>query len=285
MQVCVIQVPYAMGYEHNGGSKGAQRYEQAGVQQILESQSLTVTMKRVERSIPFRDTASASSAVNKELAQLVRQAIAAQQLPLVLAGSCDVSLGILAGFDHARCGVIWVDAHGDFNTPDSTVSGFFAGMSLAIVTGHCYRNFWAQIGESSPIAEAATLLLGVRDLSPEAERERLHQSAIQVVNWHEGKPQTDVLARLDALTKRVQEIYLHIDLDAFDPQVAPGLVDSPVPGGLSMPQMEEIIRVVAARFRFRAVALATYNPDQDQEEKTLRAGLHLIELLAECANR
>ncbi len=66
MQVCVIQVPYAMGYEHNGGSKGAQRYEQAGVQQILESQSLTVTMKRVERSIPFRDTASASSAVNKE---------------------------------------------------------------------------------------------------------------------------------------------------------------------------------------------------------------------------
>src|SRR6266487_2796868 len=279
MQVCVIQVPYAMGYEHNGGSKGAQRYEQAGVQQILESQSLTVTMKRVERSIPFRDTASASSAVNKELAQLVRQAIAAQQLPLVLAGSCDVSLGILAGFDHARCGVIWVDAHGDFNTPDSTVSGFFAGMSLAIVTGHCYRNFWAQIGESSPIAEAATLLLGVRDLSPEAERERLHQSAIQVVNWHEGKPQTDVLARLDALTKRVQEIYLHIDLDAFDPQVAPGLVDSPVPGGLSMPQMEEIIRVVAARFRFRAVALATYNPDQDQEEKTLRAGLHLIELL------
>lgn len=84
---------------------------------------------------------------------------------------------------------------------------------------------------------------------------------------------------------RVQDIYLHIDLDAFDPQVAPGLVDTPVPGGLSMPQMEEIIRAIAARFRFRAVALATYNPDLDQGEKTLRAGLHLIELLAECATR
>jgi len=285
MQVCVIQVPYAMGYEHHGGSKGAQRYEQAGVQQLLESRGLDVTMKRVERGIPFRDTASACSAVNKELAQLVQQAMAAQQLPLILAGSCDVSLGILAGFDHARCGVIWVDAHGDFNTPDSTISGFFAGMSLAIISGHCYQNFWAQIGESSPIAEAATLLLGVRDLSPEAERERLQQSAMQVVNWHEGKPQADVLAGLDALTKRVQEIYLHIDLDAFDPQVAPGLVDSPVPGGLSMPQMEEIIRAAAARFHIRAAALATYNPDQDQEEKTLRAGLHLIEQLAECANR
>ncbi len=283
MQVCLIQVPYAMGNEYDGGSKGPQRYVQAGAQQILEARGLAVTMKRVERGMPFRDTASASSAVNKELAQLVRQAIAAQQLPLVLTGSCDASLGVLAGFDHTHCGVIWCDAHGDFNTPDSTVSGFFAGMSLAVIAGHCYQNYWAQIGQSTPIAEAAMLLLGVRDLSPAAERERLEHSAIHVVNWQEGKPQADVLTCMDSLTRRVQEVYLHIDLDALDPQVAPGLVDAPVPGGLSMPQMEEVIRAVAARFRLRAVTLATYNPDRDQEEKTLRAGLCIIDLLVECA--
>ena len=107
---------------------------------------------------------------------------------------------------------------------------------------------------------------------------------MQVVNWHEGKPRADVLACLDTLGKRVQEVYLHIDLDAFDPQVAPGLVDDPVPGGLSMPQMEEAIRTLAARFRLRAVALVTYNPDRDQEEKTLRAGLRILDLLAECAD-
>ncbi len=283
MQVCLIQVPYAMGNEYDGGSKGPQRYVQAGAQQILEARGLAVTMKRVERGMPFRDTASASSAVNKELAQLVRQAIAAQQLPLVLTGSCDASLGVLAGFDHTHCGVIWCDAHGDFNTPDSTVSGFFAGMSLAVIAGHCYQNYWAQIGQSTPIAEAAMLLLGVLDLSPAAERERLEHSAIHVVNWQEGKPQADVLTCMDSLTRRVQEVYLHIDLDALDPQVAPGLVDAPVPGGLSMPQMEEVIRAVAARFRLRAVTLATYNPDRDQEEKTLRAGLCIIDLLVECA--
>ncbi len=282
MQVSLIQVPYAMGNEHDGGSKGPQRYVQAGAQQLLEARGLTVIMKRVERGTPFRDTTTASSAVNTRLAQFVRQAIATEQLPLILAGSCDASLGILAGFEHTHCGVVWVDAHGDFNTPESTASGFFAGMSLSIITGHCYRNYWAQIGESTPIAEAATLLLGVRDLSPEAERERLERSAIQVVNWQEGKPQGDEPACLNALAKRVQEVYLHIDLDALDPQIAPGLVDVPVPGGLSMPQMEEVIRAVAARFRLRAVALATYNPDLDQEEKTLRAGLRIIELLAEC---
>jgi arginase len=138
-------------------------------------------------------------------------------------------------------------------------------MSLAVITGHCYQNFWAQIGNSAPISEAATLMLGVRDLDP-PERERLERSAIQVVNWHEGRPQANVLTSLDELTKRVQEVYLHVDLDALDPQVAPGIVDSPVPGGLSLQDMEGAVRAVAARFRVRAAALTTYNPDLDQDE-------------------
>jgi len=88
----------------------------------------------------------------------------------------------VAGFEHARCGVVWVDAHADFNTPDSTASGFFAGMSLAILTGHCYRHYWAQIGESIPIDERAVLLVGACDLSPTAEQDRLayHRSAGRV---------------------------------------------------------------------------------------------------------
>ncbi len=280
MQVSLIQVPYMIGDEHHGASKGPQRYVQAA-KKLLAARDVAVTVERIVRGAPFRDSPSASLAVNKQLAPIVRQAIAGGQLPLVLAGSCDVCMGTLSGFDHARCGVVWIDAHGDFNTPESTISGFFAGMSLAVVTGHCYQNFWAQIGNSAPISEAATLMLGVRDLDP-AERERLERSAVQVVNWHEGKPQADVLASLDELAKRVQEVYLHVDLDALDPQVAPGIVDSPVPGGLSLQDMEEAVRAVAARFRVRAAALTTYNPDLDQDEKTLRAGLRIIELLAGC---
>lgn len=272
-----------IGDEHQGGSKGPQRYVQAGADKLLAARGVAVTMERVERGKPFRDSPSASLAVNKQLEPIVRQAIAAGQLPLVLAGSCDVCMGILSGFDHACCGVVWLDAHGDFNTPESTITGFFAGMSLAVITGHCYRNLWAQIGNSAPISEAATLMLGVRDLDP-AERERLECSGIQVVNWQEGKPQVDVLASLDELAKRVQEVYLHVDLDVLDPQVAPGIVDYPVPGGLALQDMEEAIRAVAARFRIRAMALTTYNPDLDQDEKTLQAGLRIIEVLAECVS-
>jgi arginase len=273
-----------IGDEHQGGSKGPQRYVQAGAEKLLAARGVAVTVERIERGKPFRDSSSASLAVNKDLAAIVRQAIEAGQLPLVLAGSCDVSMGILSGFDHAGCGVVWIDAHGDFNTPESTISGFFAGMSVAVITGHCYQNLWAQIGNSAPIPEATTLMLGVRDLDA-AEHGRLERSAIQVVKWHEGKPQADVPASLDELAKQVPEVYLHVDLDAFDPQVAPGIVDSPVPGGLSLQNMEEVIRAVAARFRIRAAALTTYNPDLDQDDKTLRAGLRIIELLAECASQ
>jgi len=160
--------------------------------------------------------------VGKRLAPVVRRAIEAGQFPLVLAGGCDVSKGILSGFDHGHCGVVWFDAHGDFNTPETTISGYLDGMSMAVITGHCYRNYWAQIGNSTPVPERAMLMLGVRDLDP-AEKERLDHSAIQVVKWYEGKPQGDVQVALDRLAQRVPEVYLHIHADSLDPRVAPGV--------------------------------------------------------------
>ncbi|HKN73489.1 MAG TPA: arginase family protein [Terriglobales bacterium] len=77
----------------------------------------------------------------------------------------------------------------------------------------------------------------------------------------------------------------HIDRDSLDPQVAPGVVFDPVPGGLSLEDMEEGIRAAFARFRVRAATLSVYDPDRDQEDKTLRAGLRIIEVLAEEAAR
>jgi arginase len=282
MDICLIQVPYTMGDERQGSSKGPECLVQAGANKLIAAKGLTVTVERVDRGEPFRDSGNASLIVSKRLAGIVRQAIAAKQLPLALAGGCDVSKGILSGFDHGQCGVVWFDAHADFNTPETTTSGYFDGMSLAVITGHCYRNYWAQIGNCIPIPESATLLLGVRDLDT-AEREHLDHSDVQVVKWHEGRPQGDARVALDKLAQRVPEVYLHIDMDSLDPKVAPGVVFDPVPGGLSLEDMEEGIRAVFARFRVRAATLSVYNPDRDQDDKTLRAGLRIVEVLAESA--
>ena len=125
----------------------------------------------------------------------------------------------------------------------------FAGMSMAVLTGHCYRNYWAQIGDGTPIAEESIVMFGVRDVAPEGERERLERSAIEVVEWRRGRPQGDVLGPLDALAQRVDEIYLHVDFDGFGPDVAPGVVDEPAPGGLSLEDAEAIIGASANAFK------------------------------------
>ena len=273
-----------IGDERQGGSRGPQRFVERGARTVLAAKTNGVRVERVERGEPFRDSTSASMAVNKQLAHMVRQAVAAGRFPLVLAGSCDVAMGVLSGFEHSRCGVIWIDAHGDFNTPESTISGFFGGMSLAIITGHCYQNLWAQIGNSAPISETRTLAIGLRDLDP-AERQRLKRSAIQAIPWHEGKPMSQLIGSLNKMTERTKETYLHIDIDALDPTVARNIVDSPVPGGLSLQELEQVIRAAATHLRVRAMTLATYNPDTDADGKTLQAGLRIIELIGECINQ
>ena len=285
VDACLIQVPSMAGDECHPSAEGPRRLLDAGAQGILESRGIGVSIELVERDGPFRDTASSTAAVNRRLAAAVGRAISAGELPLVLAGSCVASMGVLAGFDHSRCGVVWVDAHADFNTPESTVTGFFAGMSASVVTGHCYRSYWAEIGDSTPIPESAVVMVGVRDLWPDAERERLDRSAIQVVAWRQGEPRRDVQLALDELRKRVEEVYLHLDLDALDPEVAPGIVDEPVPGGLSLEQAEEVVRATSERFRIRAATVATYTPANDVDDRTLHAALRLIALLGNHASR
>jgi arginase len=215
---------------------------------------------------------------------LVRTAVDGRRLALILAGSCVTCQGVLAGFEHAHCGVVWIDAHADFNTPESGASGFFPSMSLAVVVGHCYRHYWSLIGDSTPLVEENVVLFGVRDLSPEAELDRLQQSAINVVSWHEGRAVGDISTPLDKLAQRVDEIYLHIDFDGFAPEVAPGIADEPVPGGLSLEQAEAIVRGAAERFLIRAATLATFTPARDEDERTERLALRLIELLGEHAH-
>jgi arginase len=129
MDVCLVELPFHAGDDGHPSSRGPKRLMEAGAAEVFAEGGLAVTVERAGRETAFRDTASSSAQVNRQLAAIVRGAVAAARLPIVLAGSCNACLGVLAGFEHSRCGAVWLDAHADFNTPDSTASGFFAGMS------------------------------------------------------------------------------------------------------------------------------------------------------------
>jgi len=273
--MALIQVPYMAGDGHHPASEGPSRLVRA-----LSGQGVEV--ERVDAPPgPFPGGAvDASAAVNAELAAVVRRTVAADRFPLVLAGSCDAAIGVTAALSRRPCGVVWVDAHADFNTPASSVSGFLPGMSLAVVTGHCHRDVWREVGGRAPVAESDVVLVGVRSESPAEESRRLERSAIQVVRWRAGEPSRDVERCLDRLASRVDRIYLHIDNDAFDPRVAPGVVDDPVPGGMTLSHVLHVVEATAARFHLAAATIATYTPRNDQHDRTLKADLTVIELLA-----
>jgi arginase len=283
VDVALILVGSHAGDETAPSSEGPAHVVAAGAEGALASRGIGVSVDVVRRPGPFRDTAASARDVNRLLAESVGAAAAGGRMPIVLAGSCTAALGVLAGMDHSGWGVVWLDAHADFNTPESTVTGFFPGMSTAIILGHCYQQYWAGIGNATPLTEDAVVMLGVRDLSPAAERERLKQSAVRLVPWMDGQPQQDPDQALDELRRRLHDVYLHIDLDAFAPDVAPGVADTPVPGGLSAEQGEAIIGAVARRFRIRAATIATYAPRHDSQKATLTLTLHLLDLLGQYA--
>ncbi len=280
MDVRIIEVPYHAGDDTHPSAGGPGDLVRSGAAEAVGAEH-DVTVETVDRAETFRDSASSSASVNRRLSTSVRAASSDRRFPLVLAGSCTAAHGVVAGMDRSTTGVIWIDAHADFNTPDTTVSGFFPGMSLAVLAGDCYRDYYAALG-GAPVAQEAIALFGVRELSPVAERERLERSAIHSVSWAGGVPTDDVGAILDDVAQRASDVYLHIDMDAFAPEIAPGVADDPVPGGLSFEDAERIIRGTAATLHITAATLATYNPLGDVEGRTRSLALRLLGVIGDC---
>jgi arginase len=227
---------------------------------------------------PFAgDSRLASLDVCRNVARLVDEVVRLGDLPLVLAGSCDVAAGVLSGLCDDSLGVVWIDAHADFNTPDSSASGFWPGMALAVVVGDCGDAVRAAV-ELQPVPQERVALLGIRSISPQEEARRVERSAMQVVPWQDGMPKEDVGAVLDRLESRCRSVYLHLDLDALDPAVGMGVVDVPVPGGLTGQQLAEVLDGVLGRFSVAGATIATYTPAKD-DGSTLAAAVAMVRML------
>jgi arginase len=254
--VTLIQVPYHLGQEGIVlGAGPAPMAEAIGGESVV-----------VDRALPFDNEVASSFDVIREVARAVRETVEGGRFPLVLAGNCNSSLGTVAGLGR-EVGVVWFDAHGDFNTPDTTPTGFFDGFGLAMLTGTGWRTLRETIDGHRPVPEEHVLLVGARDLDPR-EEERLAASAI-------GRADADSLGdALEELAGRVDAVYVHIDLDVLDP--SEGQPNSlAVPGGFGAAELEAALEGIQARFEVPAAALTAYEPPCDPEGRIPRvvAGL------------
>jgi arginase len=254
----MIAVPYHLGRRDVAVGRGPTR--------ILEAS--TRPCQIVERSNSSNAELDAVADVNTQLARAVARH---DGLPVILAGNCNSCVGTLAGLAGNDVGVVWFDAHGDFNTPETTISGALEGMSLAIATGGCHDDLRSRIGLSHPVAEQKCVLVAARSMDPK-EAIRLEQSAIMRI----GLENLD--AALDKLARRVSAVYLHLDLDVLDPVLSPG-VNFQAPGGITPDELYKAVQRIPTKIPIAAAAIANFNPDRDRDHRTLTIARRLLEIL------
>lgn len=208
------------------------------------------------------------------VSESVREAIVEGQLPLVLSGNCNTSVGTLAGTNPERLGIVWFDGHADFNTPETTTTGFSDNMGLAIAVGHCWEAMAASVPGFRPVAEENVVLAGARDIEP-AERKRLSASGVTVVGSdrirQEGlRPFKDALSELRA---RVERVYVHLDPDVLGPEEVGRANEFAPENGLEAGELEAALGMVRDRFIVAAAGIASYDPSLDEGGRILQTAI------------
>jgi arginase len=277
MNLQIIQVPYDSAHKNMRTGGGPDHFLQHGIEQVLRDGGHQVTSFRIESRASFTTEIATAFELNRLLAQQVSSAISSNLFPLVLAGNCNSCLGTTAGIGSDRLGVVWFDAHGDFNTPETTISGFLDGMGLVMLTGRCWQSLLRTIPGFSPISEANILHIGSRDLDAEEER-LLQQSEIEIITPQvgEGRILPAIGTALDRLRGKAARMYLHVDIDVLDTgEALPNHLA--VPGGLAVEVVEEAIRMIKERFELCAGAVTSFDPSYDKGDQVLTAGIRIVQ--------
>ena len=276
MNITIIGVPYALDQPYSGMGKAPDALLDAGLAARLEALGCTTILAEMI-DIPASDEPR-QVRLGQLLARLgyeVARARVAGFFPLVLGGDCMTSIGTLAGMrDPQSTGIAWFDAHGDFNTPEISLSGYLGGMPLACAVGRGLDALRERSKMAGVIPERNVALLGARDLDP-PEADALAASDVTVVRSTEIERPDGLDAAL-AMLAGLEQVYLHIDIDVLDPAEAPG-INYPAAGGLRVAQLQAAARQVASLGNIGAFALTAVDPDKDVDGRTVAAALQVIE--------
>ncbi|MDH3730012.1 MAG: arginase family protein [Acidimicrobiia bacterium] len=219
----------------------------------------------IEPSLPAGSQQERMAVLYRHLAD----AVAADEAPVVWAGDCVSSIGVLAGLQRRGLEptVVWFDAHGDFNTWETTPSGFIGGMPLAMMVGRGEQAIVEGSGMRA-IPESSVALVGARDLDS-GESEAVAASGLTVLS----------VADLAAWEAAPGLLYVHVDVDVVDPSDMPAM-NYPAPDGPSLAAVAEALGRLAATGRVAAFSMSLWNPELAGAEIAATACATLAEAFA-----
>jgi arginase len=249
-----ILAPYDLDVLRQGNGAGPEALVSNGALRRFEI-ATTTTIELTDRA---SSQVQQCIAIDAAIARAVRPICDAGDVPIVFSGSCHACLGSLSGIG-ARTSIIWFDAHGDLNTPETTETGYFDGMALATALGWGWTAMTRQIPGFAAAIEADALLAGGRDLD-DGERQLLQRSG---VGHYAPAPLADgVSAEFEhalAAPTRPHRAYVHLDLDVIDPSLMRANRFN-APGGVSVEWLESALRLVRHRHDIAAVGVTAYDP-------------------------
>jgi arginase len=277
-RVDVIGVPMDLGADRRGVDMGPSAIRYARLRENLEALGIARYIDHGNIPVPVAESHVAESAKNAkylpvilavcaELGRLVEDVVRQGGFPLVLGGDHSIAIGTLAGVRRARGrepGLIWVDAHGDINTPLTSPSGNVHGMPVSIAL------------EERSIVPERTVLIGLRDVDS-GERTRIRELGVRAFSMSDVDRigMERVMEEALAIAGADGSLHVSFDMDGIDPTEAPG-VGTPVRGGLSYREAHLAMEMVADTGKLGSLEVTEINPIFDQRNKTAELAVELI---------
>lgn len=288
MRIRVIGAPMDLGADRRGVDIGTSAIRYAGLNDQLRRLGYSVNdigniVVPQPESQPIGDPhvkyLEPIVQVSTDLADAVTAALQDGDFPLVLGGDHSIALGSITGVArvHRDIGVIWVDAHGDFNTHETTPSGNIHGMILGALAGLGHPSLTGIGGWSPKIATRTIAIVGARDLDVlEQELLREHQIRVFTMTDIDQCGMSRVMEQaVEVASQASHGFHLSLDMDSLDPREAPG-VGTPVRGGLTYREAHLAMEVVATSGRMVSMDAVEVNPILDRENATAQLAVELI---------
>jgi len=274
-QFTVIAAPYHAGQRGVRVGRGPTRLIELDLIGRITANGASAQLVEIAPVDEFEGEIGRSFEIIRRIARAVDAAIQAGSFPLVLAGNCNASVGVLAGLPKPEA-VVWYDAHGDYDTPDETLSGYFDGMGVSMLAGESWAGLVRTVPGHAPFDLAGLTYCAVRDLS-DAQRAKILSSPATAVFAGEAISDADLLTALDdALCRHGRcRSLLHLDVDCLDTSV--GLANEyAAPGGLRADTLASAVRIACRHTEVAAMTVASFNPDLEGGDRIAAAAIDAV---------
>jgi arginase len=272
--VSLIQLPYDSGRFEERMGRGPRALIDGGLPDVLKERGFDVSVSSIRLPDGFQNEGNALVELQRHCVPVIRESMRAGAQPVLLSGNCaPAALSAVAASGVNATGVVWFDAHGDFNTPETSASGFLDGMALALLTGRCWPKLRARLEAFQPLPPERVVQIGVRNTDTEEEK-MLSKSRITRIGANDLPQLGKAMEQLGG-----SKIYVHVDADVLD--TSEGRANTfACSGGLSLKKLRDALTLITRTGRMSVASVTAYDPAADVDGRIGRAIPDIIALLA-----